>query len=90
MPASFVGQVKPVKIEIAPPCEKPPIGSQCSQHCVLGLFRYSKPPTKNNAGRRNAFFVFAFDECIEILAGSQNAGFIVGLSEIAECGLRPT
>ena len=45
-------------------------------------------PTQDNAGGWNALFCFGFDDGVEVLAGSQDAGFVVGLSELTERGLR--
>ena len=47
-------------------------------------------PTQDNAGGWNALFCFGFDEGVEVLAGSQDTGFVVGLSELTERGLRPS
>lgn len=88
MPASFDEHVKPLKMEMAPPWLKPPSGSQRGQHYVPGHLYHREPLTKDDAMRGDAFFGFGFDEGVEVVAGFQNAGFVVGLSELAESGLR--
>ena len=84
MPASLLGQVIPVNIDIAPPCEKPPFDHQLKPRRSV---RREEMLTEYYPIRRNTLVDLSFNEAIEVVARLEYAWLIMCLCEVTEVSL---